>query len=79
MVPRFPVVSSKQLIKFFEERGFHKDRQKGSHIMLEKEGVARTIVIPERKEVDIDIVQGNLRTAGISKDEFIAAMRRAKK
>jgi predicted RNA binding protein YcfA (HicA-like mRNA interferase family) len=45
--------------------------QKGSHIKLEKPGVARPLIVPRYKEVGIDIISGLIRTAGIDRQAFL--------
>ncbi|MDA8003168.1 MAG: type II toxin-antitoxin system HicA family toxin [Alphaproteobacteria bacterium] len=68
------------MVKFFLDRGFRKKPQKkGSHTILTKNGIVRPLVIPNYKELDIRIIRNNLKTAGISEEEFIAAMQGKKK
>ena len=76
---KLPVVSWKQLVRFFESHGFERKRQKGSHISLKKPGVRRPLVIPAHKEVSVAIVLDALKTAGISRKDFILAMQKPKK
>jgi predicted RNA binding protein YcfA (HicA-like mRNA interferase family) len=45
--------------------------QKGSHIKLEKPGVARPLIIPRYNEVGIDIIHNLIRTAGIKREAFL--------
>lgn len=78
--PKLPVVSGRELIKFFEKRGFDQVRQRGSHIIMGKTGVTtRPLVIPGYRELPPNIVLGNLKTAGISRDDFVDAMQKRKK
>jgi len=72
MVPRLTPVSCHQLVRFFESRGYRKDRQRGSHLALVKPGTARPVVIPMHSEVSTGVILSNLRTAGVSRDEFLA-------
>ena len=72
MVPRLTPVSSRQLVRFFESRGYRQDRQKGSHLAMVRPGVARPVIIPMHSEVSTDVIKSNLRTAGISRDYFLA-------
>ena len=78
-MPKFPVVKTTDLIKFFEARGFKKDRQTGSHIILSKPEVNRPVVIPNNKESREEIIRSNLKTAKISRDDFIATIKKSKK
>jgi len=60
----------KQLERVFLLAGFRFVRQEGSHRSYVKEGIARPIVIPTYTEVSIAIIRNNLRTAGISREEY---------
>jgi predicted RNA binding protein YcfA (HicA-like mRNA interferase family) len=57
-------------VAIFEADGFKITRQKGSHLALTKDGVARPVIIPKYKEVGVDIIQGNMRTAGMSRKRY---------
>ena len=66
-------------MKFFIKNGFRRDRQKGSHVVLEKDGVSRSVVIPHPcREVKIGVVKSSLADAGISEDYFKQAMQNPK-
>jgi predicted RNA binding protein YcfA (HicA-like mRNA interferase family) len=45
-------------------------RQEGSHRSYVKPGVLRPIVIPTYPEVPVFIIRNNLRTAGLSRDDY---------
>jgi len=78
--PKLPVVSGPELVKFFENRGFEKFRRRGSHVIMRKAGVTtRPLVVPDYRDLPPHIVLGNLKTAGISREEFIDAMQKRKK
>ena len=69
-MPRIAPISSQKLGKVFEKVGFRLARQRGSHRMYIKAGVARPVVIPMRKDVPVSTIKSNLRTAGISREEY---------
>jgi predicted RNA binding protein YcfA (HicA-like mRNA interferase family) len=72
MSTRLAPVSWTRLRRVFERDGFtFKKRTGGSHWVGEKPGVARPIVIPEYAEVGIDIIQANMRTAGMDRKRFL--------
>ena len=50
--------------------GFRFARQSGSHRSYVKDGVSRPIVIPTYDEVPVSIIRNNLKTAGISREEY---------
>ena len=49
-------------------------RQEGSHRSYVKPGVARPVVIPTYKEVPVFIIRNNLKTAGLSRDDYFALL-----
>jgi predicted RNA binding protein YcfA (HicA-like mRNA interferase family) len=67
---RITPVSWRQLEKVFLAAGFAFARQEGSHRSYTKAGVLRPVVIPTYDEVPVFIIRNNLRTAGISRDEY---------
>ncbi len=80
MSRKFPTVDSTKLIKFFRANGFDKNRQSGSHVVLTRDGISRSFVIPHpKKNLEIHIVKNNLKAAGISDNDFIRAMQSPKK
>jgi predicted RNA binding protein YcfA (HicA-like mRNA interferase family) len=60
----------------FVQAGFVFARQQGSHRSYVKPGVARPVVIPCYDGVPVFIIRSNLRTAGISREEYLRAVRR---
>ena len=67
-------IPASRLRKVFEKAGFKCVRIEGDHFVYTKEGVARPVVIPNWKEVPIFIIKNNLRTAGISREEYFALL-----
>ncbi len=69
-MPRITPRHWKSLEKVFLAAGFRFARQKGSHRSYTKPGLLRPVVIPTYDEVPVAIIRKNLRTAGISRDEY---------
>ena len=65
------------LVRVFEAAGFSTDRIAGSHVIMSKPGVARPLVIPKYAEVGRDIIQSNMRTAGMSRDRYFQLLKGA--
>jgi len=61
----------KTLERVFLRAGFVFVRQASSHRVYEKPGVLRPIIIPEYEEIDIEIIRGLLRTAGMSRADYL--------
>jgi predicted RNA binding protein YcfA (HicA-like mRNA interferase family) len=60
--------------KVFLAAGFQFARQEGSHRSYTKGGVSRPIVIPTYDEIPVSIIRNNLKTAGISREEYFRLM-----
>lgn len=70
-MPKQPKVSASQLIKAFENMGFSKVSQKGSHIKM-KHSDGRTAIIPNHKLIKPGTLKkGILNPLGISVEELI--------
>ena len=69
-MPRITPISSEKLAKVFERAGFRCVRQESDHLVYVKPGVIRPVVIPLRKDVPVFVIKNNLRTAGISREEY---------
>ncbi len=69
-MPRLTPVDWKTLECIFMKAGFVFDRQKGDHRSYVREGCLRPVVIPKYKEIDVDIIQSNMRTAGMNRKEY---------
>jgi predicted RNA binding protein YcfA (HicA-like mRNA interferase family) len=72
MPPKLPVVSGAEAVRAFERLGFAVVRQRGSHIILRR--VASGCVVPNHRELKTGTLAGILKQAGVSADEFIAAL-----
>lgn len=69
-MPRIVPVPWRDLEKVFLAAGFQFVRQEGSHRAYTKPGVFRPVVIPTYDEVPVSIIKNNLKTAGISREEY---------
>jgi predicted RNA binding protein YcfA (HicA-like mRNA interferase family) len=75
-VPRLTPLPWQKVVRVFEQIGYRRAGQKGSHIKLEKPGVARPLIVPRYDEVGRDILLGLIRTAGITREAFLALLER---
>lgn len=73
-MPALPVISGRKAVRAFEELGWQIARQRGSHIILVKEGEIATLSIPDHKEVAKGTLRSLIRTAGITVDEFVSQL-----
>ena len=71
-MPRLPRISGAEAVRAFERLGFHVARQKGSHIIMRRGSSG--CVVPNHRELKTGTLAGALRQAGVSVEEFLAAL-----
>ena len=69
-MPHMTPVHWRTLERVFLAAGFQFVRQQGSHRSYVKPGIARPIVIPTYDDIPVSIIRNNLKTAGISREEY---------
>lgn len=65
-----PKLSGRKVVRAFEKLGWEVARQKGSHIIMVKEGQIATLSIPDHKEVAKGTLRSLIRSAGLTVKEF---------
>ncbi|HHT9107457.1 MAG TPA: type II toxin-antitoxin system HicA family toxin [Candidatus Wunengus sp. YC63] len=73
-MPRITPIPAGQLRRVFEKAGFKCVRIEGDHFVYTKAAVQRPVVIPDWPEVPVFIIKNNLRTAGISREQYFALL-----
>lgn len=71
-MPKLPRISGAEVIRALVRLGFEVMRQSGSHVVMRRD--AQGCVVPLHKELKTGTLAGVLRQAGISPDEFMAAL-----
>lgn len=69
-----PALSGKEVVRVFESFGWRVARQRGSHIIMVREGELITLSIPNHKEVAKGTLRSLIRSANLTVDEFVAAI-----
>lgn len=67
---RLPVLSGGDAVKVFVKAGWSIDRQRGSHVILVKEGHPATLSVPDHKELAKGTLRSLLRAAGMTAEAF---------
>ena len=67
---KLPVVSGMQIIKILCKYGYYIRSQRGSHIVL-KHPERKPVTVPDHKEIKRGLVLEIIKTAQISREEFI--------
>ena len=65
------MLSGKQVRKAFENDGWEYIRQRGSHMILVKEGSMATLSVPNHKTVARGTLRSLIRAAGLTVEEFL--------
>ena len=69
-MPVLPILSGRKVVRAFEKLGWRVMRQRGSHIIMVKEGENVTLSIPDHKEVAKGTLRSLIRAAGLTVEEF---------
>lgn len=65
-----PAISGRKAVRAFQRLGWQVARQRGSHIIMVKEGEITTLSIPDHKEVAKGTLRSLIRASGITVEEF---------
>lgn len=70
---RIPPHSGKEMIAALKRAGFSEARQRGSHVSLlnPNKKLSRPIIVPLHRDLPDFIVSKNLKTAGITPEEYL--------
>jgi len=66
----FKLVSGAEAVKKFQRVGWTAMRQKGSHVMLTKQGYQWTLSVPQHDEIGPGLLRKLLSQAGLTLEEF---------
>jgi predicted RNA binding protein YcfA (HicA-like mRNA interferase family) len=74
MAGQLPVLSGSDVRKAFEKVGWEFVRQRGSHMVMVKEGHIATLSVPNHKTVAKGTLRSLIRSSGLTVDQFIAGI-----
>ncbi len=69
--------SWREQVRIFEKYGCVFQRQKGSHMIFRHPNANRAVVIPKHRKVAISIIRSNMKTVGMSVEEYLELTRDA--
>ncbi|MGD1018948.1 MAG: type II toxin-antitoxin system HicA family toxin [Verrucomicrobiia bacterium] len=75
MMATLPVLSGREVVRAFGRAGWEMARQRGSHMILVKEGHMATLSVPDHREVARGTLRSLIRSSGLSVDEFLKLTR----
>ena len=70
-MPALPVLSGRKAVRVFEKLGWEVARQRGSHIILVKEGEMATLSVPDHKQIAKGTLRSLIRSAGLTAEAFV--------
>jgi predicted RNA binding protein YcfA (HicA-like mRNA interferase family) len=75
-MPQLPVISGRDLVRALSKDGWQTVRQRGSHMILVKDGHLATLSVPDHREVAKGTLRSLIRSSGLSVDEFFGLLRK---
>jgi len=73
-MPVVPILKPREVVKAFKKLGWEVARQRGSHIILTKEGHIATLSVPNHPKVARGTLRSLIARAGITVEEFLEAL-----
>jgi predicted RNA binding protein YcfA (HicA-like mRNA interferase family) len=74
-MPRLPVISGDRFVRAIRRVGYEVDPISGSHMILMNASGHR-LSVPKHKELDRGLLRDLITDVGLSRDEFLALLRR---
>ena len=71
-MPKLKVLSGREVCRILQRYGFKEIRQRGSHIVMQKQldNGTITVPVPDHKEIKRGTMISIIRQSGIPKEEF---------
>jgi len=69
-VPKLGPTDWKTQVRIFTAYGCTFIRQKGDHLVYDHPKARRPIIIPKYEEIPVTIIRTNMRTVGMSREEY---------
>jgi predicted RNA binding protein YcfA (HicA-like mRNA interferase family) len=71
-MPALPRLSGRSVAKIFGRNGWELARQKGSHMILVKDGSWATLSVPDHREIAPGTLRSLIRASGLTVETFVA-------
>jgi len=69
-----PILKPREVVRAFRKFGWEVARQRGSHIIMTKEGHIATLSIPNHPEVARGTLRSLITRSGLTIEEFLVAL-----
>lgn len=71
-MPSLPSLKPREVIRAFEKMGYRQHRQKGSHLIMVKDGSTHQPVIPiHARDIKKGTLRAIIRQAGLTVEQFL--------
>ncbi len=70
-MPKLPRISGKDAVKAFKKLGWKVSRQRGSHIVMTKDGSIYSLSIPNKRTLAPGLLRSLINKADLTVDELI--------
>ena len=74
-MPPIPLLKPREIVMTLRKLGWVVSRQRGSHIILTKQGHLATLSVPNHTEVARGTLRSLIAKAGVTVDEFLQALK----
>lgn len=74
-MPSLPVASGRDVVRAFQSDGWTLARQRGSHMILVKEGHMATLSVPDHREVARGTLRSLIRSSGLTVERFVELLK----
>lgn len=78
-MPKIQSIHWREFEKFLIAHGCEFAREKGDHRVYWKKGLKRPIIVPRDTSLPAFIILNNLRTLGVTREEYVAFIEKGKK
>lgn len=73
-MPQLPCLSGRDVVKVFQSFGWSVARQRGSHIVMVKDGEPTTLSIPDHREIAKGTLRSLIKSANLTIDQFLSSL-----
>lgn len=70
-MPALPTLSGREVVKAFVKGGWQFVRQRGSHMILVKDGHIATLSVPDHREIAKGTLRSLIRSSGLTLEQFL--------
>lgn len=74
-MPKLSPTDWQTQVRVFEKYSCVFVRQRGAHLVYDHPKARRPIVIPKYDEVPVTVIRANMRTVGMTRDEYFQLLR----